>query len=109
MNYLELTQQLTQVSHRSDLQSQMYNFVQSATEKLNRRLNLSLVPLVADTDTNEILTDWPLLYLYASLAALYQYIEEGDNMSTYLQLWDGEVNQQNITAPGTEPLVMVGV
>lgn len=109
MTYLELITQLAQIAHRGDLSAQMYNFVQAATEQINRRLTLELVPLVADADTNDILTKWPLLYQYAGMAALYEFTNDGDNVTFYLQRFWDECDSQNITAPGTEPLYMRGV
>lgn len=108
MNLGELKTRLASISHRSDLAAQLVNFAADATEQINRRLGLALAPLVLDDDTNEILTDWSLLYLYAALTSLYEFTNDGDNGTYYLQRFNEECDRQNITRAGTTPLVMVG-
>jgi hypothetical protein len=97
MIYSELKTRLAQIGHRSDLSSQMANFTQDATEKINRRFGLALAPLVLDTDTNEVLTNWPLLYLYAALQSLFEFTNNGDNATYFSGLWNLEADRQNIT------------
>lgn len=97
MNYGELKTRLAQIAHRSDLSSQMENFTQDATEKINRRFGLALAPLVEDSDANDVIKNWPLLYLYAALQSLNEFVNNGDNATYFGTLWENEANRQNIT------------
>jgi hypothetical protein len=72
--------------------------VEDARIKLNSRFGLTLAPFVADTDTNTVLTNFPLLYLYAALQALYEHLNNGDNAGYYKGLFDEQCSLQNITA-----------
>ena len=109
MNLGELSTRVAQITHRSDLAPQATNFADDATKKINRRLGLELEPLVDPTDTNEILTNYPLLYLYAALVSAFEYIHEGDAARMYNDRWLEEIDYQYITAPGTtEPIYMKG-
>ena len=66
MIFSELQAEVLGISHRPDLAAQVDNFTTHATERINRRLGLSLVSPVDPGDTNDILTSWPLLYIYAT-------------------------------------------
>jgi hypothetical protein len=97
------------ISHRPDLAAQVDNFAAHATERINRRLGLSLVSPVDPGDTNDILTSWPLLYIYATLAALYEFTNEGDNVRHYNERFMLEIDGQNITSTAaTTTPVMTG-
>lgn len=101
MTFGELKTRLAAIAHRSDLAAQLPNFVNDAREKINRRFGMALVAFVADTDTNEVLTNWPQLYLYAALQSLYEYLNNGDNAVYYGELWKTEAASQNINAAST--------
>jgi hypothetical protein len=98
MTYGQLKARLVSVSHRTDLTASLPDFVEDARIKLNSRFGLTLAPFVADTDTNTVLTNFPLLYLYASLQALYEHLNNGDNAGYYKGLFDEQCSLQNITA-----------
>ena len=101
MIYTELVARLAAISHRGDLTTQMPNFVADATEKINRRFNLQLVAPVSGNDTNEVLTKWPLLYIYSGLVSLYGHLNNDDQAMFYAAQWAAEVDSQNINQPGT--------
>jgi len=77
----------------------MANFVEDARLKLNRRFGLTLVPLVADTDTNPVLTEFPLLYLYAAVQSGFEYLNNGNNAQYIFDKWEIECDRQNILNP----------
>jgi hypothetical protein len=109
MDFTGLSAEVLSISHRSDLAAQVDNFALHATERINRRLGLDLVSPASGTDTNDILTNWPLLYIYGTLVALYEYINEGDNVRHYRQAFMQEIDGQNITSTAaTETPVMTG-
>jgi hypothetical protein len=101
MNFSELKTRVLQISHRGDLAAQVVNFAADATERISRRFNVTLTPLVADADTNEVLTSFPLLYIYATLQALFEYTNNGDNAGYYSSAWETECDRQNVLHPGT--------
>lgn len=107
MDFTGLSAEVLGISHRSDLADQVDNFALHATERINRRLGLSLTSPASGTDTNDILTNWPLLYIYATLAALYEFINEGDNVRYYNGRFVEEIDAQNITstAATTTPVI----
>jgi len=106
MNYQELQAQIAQRLRRSDLSSRIPMFVQDATERINRRLNLQLVNLSAPDDTNEILTSYPLLYIYAALQSGYEQLNDGTNAVYFADRWELECDRQYVTQSIDDPLVM---
>ena len=114
MNYADLKTRLSMTCHRVFKDTEYFSFTADATERINRRLNLQLVTPVADADTNEVLTAYPLLYVYAALIAAYEHLNNGDNATYYEQAWQEECAGQNITQAAstdpyaTEPPVMKG-
>lgn len=106
MTYQELQTKMIDMSHRKDMTARVPGFIEDARVRLNSRLGLELVPLVAPTDTNDILTENYLLYYYAAMQSLYEFIVEYETASYF----DGQFNRQAdnfyVTAPGTTPLVI---
>lgn len=109
MIFSELYAAMADKCHRKDMGARIPKFADSARQQINLRLGLLLVPPVDDTETNEILTDWPLLYFYAGMAELYEFIEEYETASYFIGKWDREVDRYYITRAGTEPLVIIAV
>jgi hypothetical protein len=110
MNYSELTARMASLLHRSDLTASMVDFVGDATAKVNARWGLQLAPLVLPDDTNEVLTDSPLVYLYWAMESAYLHLNDGDNATTYGDLATTMASQQNITAAktSTDPYLAAG-
>ena len=107
MNYIELQTKIIDQSHRKDMAQRVPGFINDdARTRLNMRLGLELVPLVADTDTNDILDDWPLLYFYPAMVALYNFIVEMETAAYFEALYVAEVDSYNVTRAGTEPLTI---
>lgn len=106
MTYAELQAKIIDQSHRKDQAQRVPGYIDDARTRLNLRLGLALVPLVNDTDTNEILTDWPLLYFYPAMRELYNFIIEMETANYFEQLYLNEVDRYYITRAGTEPLVI---
>lgn len=110
MNYQQLQDKLAGLAHRADLAAVIPDFINiNARTWLNMRLQLELEPLVLPDDTNPTLTDYPLLYVYAGMRALYEHTNEGDNARHYDQALEREADRYYITRPGTTPLVITPV
>ena len=101
MNNQQLKQRLAGISHRSDLTNQLPLFVQDATERINRRFNLTLPELVSDLDTNAVLTQFPLLYVYSASSSMFEYLNNGENAMYYDNKWEVECDRQNVLSPYT--------
>jgi hypothetical protein len=101
MTYLELKNRIAGILHRSDLATQLPLFIEDARERINRRFGLTLVPLTQDTETNAVLTDFPLLYVYAACQSGFEYLNNGDNAVYMADSWQRECAGQNITNPYT--------
>lgn len=101
MDNLQLKQRLAGISHRSDLTNQLPLFVQDATERINRRFNLTLPNLVSDQDTNDVLTQFPLLYVYSASSSMFEYLNNGENAMYYDNKWEVECDRQNVLSPYT--------
>lgn len=71
-----------------------------------------LPALVQDTDTNDVLTRWPQLYLYASLYEGYVFTAQPSGGSVALSTFVSELNEINATAQGAKwgaaPAIMAG-
>ena len=48
-----------------------------------------------DTDTNDVLTTYPAIYLYASLVAASGFIQEDDRVGTWASLYEAELKSLN--------------
>lgn len=107
MTFSELYAKIADKCHRKDMTARIPGFVDDARVMLNMRLGLVLVPPADPADTDEILTDWPLLYYYAALAELYEFVEEYETGSYFGAKWEREVDRYYITRAGTEPLVIL--
>lgn len=106
MTYLELQKKIIDKAHRKDMATRAPEFIEDARVRLNYRLGLELVPLVADDDTNQILTDNWLLYFYPAMKGLYEFIEEFETASYYEQKYRDEADNYYITRPGQDTLVI---
>lgn len=106
MTFAELYAMIADKVHRKDMTARIPGFVETARTMLNMRLGLELGTPVAPTDTNETLTEWPLLYFYAAMAAQYEFIEEFETASYYDGKWEREADRYYITRAGTVPLVI---
>jgi hypothetical protein len=106
MNYAELQAKIIDQSHRKDMASRVPGFIDDARTRINYRLSLELVPLAADTDTNDVLTSNPLLYFYPAMQALYEFIFEFETANYFMNLWQQEVAEYYVNRAGTEPLVI---
>jgi len=106
MTFDQLQTKIIAKAHRKDLSAQCPGFIEDARIHINGRLTLNLAPLVNPTDTNEVLTAQPLLYFYAGLQSLYEWIEEYETATYFNGLFNVVADRFYVTAPGTEPLVM---
>lgn len=107
MTFQELYDKIADKVHRKDMQARIPKFVDDARVMINMRLGLTLTTPASPDDTDEILTDWPLLYYYAALGEQYEFIEEYETGSYFGAKWEREVDRYYITRAGTEPLVIV--
>ena len=96
MIYSELKTMLASLSHRSDLSARMGMYSGNATECINRRFGLALAPLVADGDTNPVLTECLFLYIFAAMQALNEDLNNGENAIYYSNRFNQEADNQNI-------------
>ena len=99
MTNLELKTWLVNISHRSDLGPVLQQFVADATALISLRFNLTLAPLVADTDTDPVLDRHPLIYQYAAARALYEFTNNGENATYYGDRWNALADAVNVTNP----------
>lgn len=106
MNYAELKAKIIDQSHRKDMANRVAGFIDDARLRINNRLGLALVPLTADTDTDEILTENDLLYFYPSMQALFEFVGEYETASYFQNKWDGQADGYYVTRAGTDPLVI---
>lgn len=113
MNYGELKAQVASYLHRTDLDAEIPDFIDRARERLNRRFLQHNPMFTHDSHTDPILTEWPDLYLYASLTEGYGFLHNGPAMSSWDIRFTREADHTNINHPGvatdvyTEPPVIV--
>lgn len=104
MNYAELQAKIIAQSHRKDMATRVPGFIDDARTMLNYRLSLELAPFTADTDTNDILDENPLLYFYPAMKALYEFIFEFETANYFDGQYQQQVSAYYTTRAGTEPL-----
>lgn len=106
MTYAQLRAKMIDQSHRKDMVARVPEFIEDARTRLNMRLGIALLPFINDDDTNDVLTRFPLLYFYAGMVALYNFIIEMETADYFEQLYRAEVDSYYITRAGTEPLTI---
>lgn len=104
MNFGELKTKVIDASHRKDMTSRVAQFIDDARVSINYRLTLELVPFAADEDTNEVLTSNQLLYFYAAMKRLHEFILEFETASYWAAMYEDQVSMYYVTRAGTEPL-----
>ena len=101
MNYGELKSLVADWGHRSDLSSRMDTFKQNVEERICERFGYAVTPsLVNDLDTNVVLTDNQLLYIYGMLEELSVYVTDAASAQSYRLKWDDTANRVNLTSGG---------
>jgi len=103
MNYGELKQQVADWAHRSDASylAQMDNFKDAVEERLRERTGYQVVRLILNSDTNDVLTNNQLVYIYGMLEEGALYTQDGESAATYREKWNDTVNRLNITENAT--------
>ena len=102
MNYGELKAAVAKWSHRSDLDAEMGTFIQNVSEDLGRRFGVMPAPLIADTDTNSLLTTHSKIYLYGCLREVGAYTHNVQAVQAYEALYEGQVSEMNINYRGLD-------
>lgn len=106
MTFADLYEKMADKSHRTDMAARIPKFVDDARTMLNLRLGLTLAPPADPDDTDEILSEWPLLYYYAAMGELYEFVEEYETGSYFAAKWEREIDRFYVTRLGTVPLVI---
>ena len=97
-SYSQLAEQVQRIVHRDDLATRMPGFVQQANEMLQVRLSLELDAPSPTNPTNDLLDRQYNLYLYSTLMASYEFINELDMTDHYQKRWLEEVDYYYITS-----------
>lgn len=98
MNYGELKNYVASTLHRADLVTAMPQFVRDAQDRIGRRFGIELAPLVADDDTDAVLTASPLLYQYATLREACAYLRDFEGVNSWGGLYDIEASIEVVTS-----------
>lgn len=106
MNYAELKAKIIDQSHRKDMATRVPGFIDDARVIINYRLSLDLQPFAADDDTNEVLDTNHLIYFYAAMKALYEFILEFETANYFDMLYQGQAAEYYVNRAGTEPLTI---
>ena len=102
MNRGEIQNQIIDYSHRTDLGSVVSQFVDNTTQRLNRRLGITLDPMSGSSGTN-IISDYnSAIYLYGGLREMSIYTQDAPAAQEYDALYQREVAQLNINYNGEE-------
>lgn len=58
------------------------------------------VPTLTGTSTNDILTNFPLIYLSAMMVQVYLYLQDDEEMVKWANIYDSQITQANKSAQG---------
>jgi len=109
MNLGELKAQISKYAHRNDFDSELLEgFVDGVSQRLGRRFGVMPAPLVADTDTNSLLTTHSLIYLYGALREQGIYSHDVDAVNKYEQLYQQEISEMNINYQDVDWAACIG-
>ena len=98
----QLQTQIQQWAHRTDLSGVVDQFIDNVTERLNRRLGITLDPMNGLNDTNLVSQANPSIYLYGALREFAIYTADLPAEREYEMLYQREVDQLNINYNGDE-------
>ena len=98
----ELKSKMARYSHRADLDPHYDDFVQGASERIGRRFGVMPSPLVADGDTNSVLTTHPHLYLAACMIELSEFTEDLIATREWMSIWREQASDMNINYQGLD-------
>ena len=98
----DIKNQIIQWSHRTDLTSLADQFIDNVTTRLNRRLGITLAPMVNANESNIIAEHNPDIYLYGALREMAIYTSDNTATQTYDGLYQQAVDRLNITYNGAE-------
>lgn len=101
-NYGELKASIQKWLHRDDLEEEIPTFVSLAAERIGRRLGAMPPPLVADFDTNNMLTYHSGIYLYGSLREGAIHTHDSSAEQIYDRLFQNELADMNINYHGSD-------
>ena len=102
MNRAEIQNQIIAFSHRSDLTDSVGQFIDNTTQRLNRRLGITLDPMLDNNGTNIIAEVNSSIYLYGGLREMAIFTADRPSAEAYEQLFNIEVDNLNINYNGTE-------
>ena len=98
----ELKAEIKRYSHRSDLDSNLHDFINRTSERLGRRFGVMPGALVNENDTNSLLTHHPGLYIYGAMRELAIFTADLDATRHYEDLFQEQVRQMNINYHGAD-------
>ena len=58
------------------------------------------VPTLTGTSTNDILTNYPMIYLSAMMIQVYLYLQDTEQMATWTAAYSSQITQANKTSQG---------
>ena len=102
MNRAEIQNQIIAFSHRSDLTDSVGQFIDNVTQRLNRRLGITLDPMLDNNGTNIIAEVNSAIYLYGGLREMSIFTADATSAQAYQILFDQEVNNLNVKYNGAE-------
>jgi hypothetical protein len=98
----QLQSLIQQWSHRTDLADQVDQFINAVTERLQRRLGITLDAMPGLNDKNIVSDANPTVYLYGALREMAIYTADAPAEREYDMLYEKEVNNLNINYNGAE-------
>lgn len=98
MNYGELQARIATTLHRQDLATVIPEFVADAQDAIGRRFGIVLPPLVNDADTDAVLTESPLLYIYFAMHAGCMFLRDADGAAMWLQAFELQAGREVISS-----------
>lgn len=100
MNRAEISNKILEWAHRTDLGSQVDQFIDNTTDRINLRLGTDYT-LNGNNSENTISIDYPNIYIYGGLREMAIYTMNEAAYAGYDALFDKDMNRLNITAEST--------
>lgn len=92
----DLKAQVIKWSHRTDLDDEMDEFIENVSQRLGRRFGVMPARLVADSDTNSLLTTHSRIYMLGCQVEVSIFTHDANAASVYESMFQEEISQMNI-------------
>lgn len=96
MNNGEIKQRIREMSHRTDIEDRLQEFINTAMRRINNRAGYELGDMFEDTDSNAISANFPELIIYGAMRELSVEYKNFEEAVSFDDLFDKEISRLDV-------------